>query len=435
MKRIILVITLLSCVGDLYCQILKQKIITSDIENFWIAYDKIISIKDSTLQYKFLETFYINKASKGLKKIIALKNYTNKKYLDAINQYPLFWQSIRQNTNKIPQKVIEIELAVNKLKQIYPQLKNIPIYFTMGVLRTNGTAQGDNLLIGSEMALTDSKVNFSELPEIYHYYYANYSKAFETIDLLCIHEYIHTQQKTIVDNLLCASIYEGIAEFLSTKILEKPSNLPAMEFGKKNKELVRTKFENDIFIRNNMNNWLWGTNRNELKERDLGYYVGYTISEIYFDMASDKNITIKQMIEIDYNNDTQLYSFIDKTHYFSDSIKNLENKFEKSRPTVVSITQFENKSQKVNPKLKIITLNFSDSMNKETRGFDFGPLGEKGVLMVKKIIGFSDDGKSFTYEIELKPNKRYQSLVSNRFLGINGLPLKPFLIDIKTKTE
>ena len=89
-------------------------------------------------------------------------------------------------------------------------------------------------------------------------------------------------------------------------------------------------------------------------------------------------------------------------------------------------------NNKVDYQLKKITLNFSTAMNKETRGFDFGPLGENNVLKVQNVIGFSEDGKSFTFEVELEPNKQYQSLVTNRFVSLSGIPLKPFLIDFKT---
>lgn len=56
-------------------------------------------------------------------------------------------------------------------------------------------------------------------------------------------------------------------------------------------------------------------------------------------------------------------------------------------------------------------------------------------LRVKNVVGFSEDGKSFTFEVELKPNQRYQSLVTNRFRTINGISLKTFLIDITTANK
>lgn len=74
-------------------------------------------------------------------------------------------------------------------------------------------------------------------------------------------------------------------------------------------------------------------------------------------------------------------------------------------------------------------------MNTNHRGFDFGPLGENNVLRVKNVVGFSEDGKSFTFEVELKPDQKYQSLITNSFRATNGVNLKPYLIDIKTAVE
>ena len=71
-------------------------------------------------------------------------------------------------------------------------------------------------------------------------------------------------------------------------------------------------------------------------------------------------------------------------------------------------------------------------MNTGARGFDFGPLGETNVLRVKRYIGFSADGKSVSIEVDLTPNKHYQLLLTDRFENVNGVPIKPFLIEFDT---
>jgi uncharacterized protein YjaZ len=432
MKKVIVTLLLFANWTGLFAQSNKQQFITSDIDNFWAAYDKIITTKDSVQQYEFLNKLYIEKGSDGLKSILELKQYTPKKYLEAINQFPLFWQSIRHNSNESKNVSGNVEIAINKLKAVYPELKRVPIYFTVGVFRTNGTGISDRVLIGSEMALTDKNTKFGELPDYLHYFYINYAKSFETIDLLCAHEYIHTQQKELVQNLLSASLYEGVAEFVSTKVVGKPSNAPAIAFGKQNSKKVKMKFEQDMFIPSRFYDWLWSSNKNSFDVRDLGYYIGYAICERNYEMAKDKKKAIKEMIELDYTNEAQIEKFVDRISFFSSTLKKLNQNHEKLRPRVINIVQFKNGSQNVSPALTQITLNFSASMDKNNRGFDFGPLGESNVLSVKNVIGFSEDGKSFTFEIELKPNKRYQILISNHFCKTNGIPLKPFLVDIKT---
>lgn len=74
-------------------------------------------------------------------------------------------------------------------------------------------------------------------------------------------------------------------------------------------------------------------------------------------------------------------------------------------------------------------------MNKDFRGFDYEPLGEDHVLSVRNFKGFSEDGLSATVEIDLKAGKQYQVLITNKFIYLNGNPLKPFLLDIQTASN
>ena len=138
------------------------------------------------------------------------------------------------------------------------------------------------------------------------------------------------------------------------------------------------------------------------------------------------------MIELDYNNENELIQFVEKTKYFDQPLINYKSEFENSRPKVIGIKEFENGNRNVNPETKIITLLFSQPMNIQSRGFDYGPLGEGNVLGVQKIIGYSDDKKSFTFEVNLEPERQYQSIATENFTDESGLPLHPFLIDFTT---
>jgi hypothetical protein len=119
------------------------------------------------------------------------------------------------------------------------------------------------------------------------------------------------------------------------------------------------------------------------------------------------------MIALDYNDEAQIEEFVNRTTFFSKPLEELYNDFDKSRPTIMNIEPALMDSNKVSPSLKKITLHFSTAMNKESSGFDFGPLVEENVLRVQNIVGFSEDGKSFTFEVALEPNKQYQSLGTN----------------------
>ena len=280
MKKIICFIIFLGLINGLLAQKTELVFVSTDIENFWNAYDKITTTKDSVQQYRLLRELYLNKGTDGLKGIIEVRDYSEKEFIDWITQNPKFWNSIRPNTLKVKDIYPKINTNIKKLKKAYPDIKPSTIYFTIGAFRTGGTIQGNKVLIGSELSLADKTTIIDELPGWRQSFYKTQNPLKE-LPLLCTHEYIHTQQKELVLNLLSMCLYEGVAEFISCKVTNTKSDTPAIEFGKANQKIVVDKFVTDLFVMTNNYNWLWGENRNELKVRDLGYYIGYEICERY----------------------------------------------------------------------------------------------------------------------------------------------------------
>lgn len=415
----------------------SKDIVTTDIDNFWTAYDKITSTKDTIQQYQYLDKLFLEKGTVGLNALIANRNYTPKEYLEAINNYPKFWSSVRNNTLRANEFSSDLESGIEKLKKIYPDLKPAKIYFTIGALRTGGTTMDSLVLIGSEIAMADKNTVTSEFSTEIATNRRKYfdSNPINNLVLLNIHEYVHTQQNPIVHNLLSYSIYEGVAEFVSVKAMKTTSSTPAIEYGKKN-DKIRQKFENEMFYGNNVNQWLWSDAKNDFDVRDLGYYIGYQICEIYYEKSQDKQSAIKKMIQLDYSNETEIENFVNGTEFFSKSLGELHKEFETKRPNVIKIKQFENNSEKVSSKINQITIQFSEPMNENFRNFDYGPMGENNAIRFKKLVGFSDNGKSLTFEIEnLEPNKQYQLIIGSGFRNLKDIPLKPYLIDFKTSAE
>ncbi len=144
------------------------------------------------------------------------------------------------------------------------------------------------------MSLADKTTVIDEFPNWPKSYYKTHNPIQEVV-LLCIHEYIHTQQNEFVENLLSMCLWEGVAEFISCKVTGKKSDAAAIEFGKANQKIVVDKFVSDLILKTNNYSWLWGENRNELKVRDLGYYIGYEISERYYNLSKNKSTAIKEL--------------------------------------------------------------------------------------------------------------------------------------------
>jgi hypothetical protein len=69
---------------------------------------------------------------------------------------------------------------------------------------------------------------------------------------------------------------------------------------------------------------------------------------------------------------------------------------------------------------------------KYNTGIDYGPLGQEYFPKIDTKREFADDGKSWTFEADLKPNQQYQILISTNFRKENGIRIRPYLIDFKT---
>ncbi len=425
---------LIACIiGTSFCISAQSQImVATDIENFWMAYDKITTTDDSSLQYRYINELYLEKGSEGLNAIVQVKNYTAKEYIDAIKNYPAFWESLRKNSLSTAFLYGDIESDINKLKSIYPNLSPAVIYFTIGAFRSNGTTSGKNILIGCEMALGDTTTEISEFPDFRQKFY-NEFKPKENIALLCTHEYVHTQQKELVHNLLTYCIYEGVAEFISCHATGKVSNTPAIAFGKANEQLVINKFLQDIFV-GNPYNWLWGENTNELKVRDLGYYIGYEICERYYNLSADKTAAVRELIELDFTNEDEVERIVDQTKLFPKSLEQLWQDYEDARPKVIAVEPFNNKSNRVEPGFTEIKFLFSQPIDTCCQGLDYGPLGDAAFQAISiENRQFSADGKSWTISLYLEPNKTYQYVLSENFRDATGNRLKPYLIEFKTK--
>lgn len=427
-------VTILVFISNLaFAQSQSKDIVTTDINNFWSAYDSITATTDSIKQYEILDRTFISKGTPGLRAMMAARGYTSKSFIDAIHAYPMYWKSIRGSMLKAKEYSAAIAKNIEMLKSIYPDLKPAKIYFTVGAFSSGGTTMDSLVLIGSEISLADSNAYTREFetanPNLAKFIRTN---PVNTLVFTNIHEYIHTQQKTTVaQNLLGQCLLEGVAEFIAEKATGKRSTLPALLYGKANKKRIAAAFASQMFNTSN-GFWLYSDTDNEFKMRDLGYYVGYAICEGYYNKSSEKKQSVKNMIELDYNNQSSLIAFATQSGYFEKPVAELYRHYEMSRPTVTGISQIADEKS-VSVSERTITINFSEPMDKRFRNFELGPLGKDHILTIKKMVGFSNDGKTLSFEVELDAGKHYQLMVGEGFRNLQGISLKPYLIDFTSK--
>ncbi|MGD1845530.1 MAG: Ig-like domain-containing protein [Salibacteraceae bacterium] len=405
---------------------------TSDILRFWRAYELIRETDSRKKQLAILKKEFFQTATAGQKAMFKARRYTPEEYLQTINDYPTFWETVRQQTLQADHYGKQIEKGIVKLKGIYPDLRPANIYFTIGALRSNGTTLGNKVLIGSELALGDSLTELGELPEKFDYlkdYFKN--NPVQGIVFLNLHEYVHTQQKTTVgESLLAKTLIEGVAEWTAEMAMERPSPNPQIAFGKSNDLELKAAFAKEMFSPD-FSNWLWNSSDNPYGMRDLAYYLGYAICESYYQKANDKALAIKTMIELDYNNAETLANFVDASGYFDSPIEVYQTAFELQRPRVVKVEQLPTPNTLVDPTTTQIRVVFSEPMDRDRIATEVGTLGAKHVPKIEKTE-FLEDGKILIYTVTLQPKTDYEMVLHWTMRSLQGYPLVPYTLKFST---
>lgn len=294
------------------------KVVDTDIALFWGVYDQIRAEPDRDRQLQLLQRGYLDKGTPGLAAFQQAKGYDAATYVDAIRAYPAYWDSIRPRTALAVPVVGKVERHLQRFRSLYPGLRDAAIYFEVGALRSAGTTQGDKVLIGMEMSTGDDMVDTSQMPERLQRFFAQYfaSKPLDDLDVLVIHEFVHTQERGARNSLLAQAVYEGVADFVAEQVAGRLPEQDYVRYGPAHDAAIREAFGKDM-AGNDYSSWLYNDTRNAFGTRDLGYYVGYAICSDYYRRSKDKREAIRAMIELDFADETAVRRFVDASGYFS----------------------------------------------------------------------------------------------------------------------
>lgn len=432
MKKLIVLCFLFAGIKPVIAQNSEQKVFTSDIDNFWIAYDSIQTTKDSLKQIGLIQKLYIDNGTQGLKAFMIARNYSAKLWIELINKYPKFWNSIRPNTFSVKSYAAEIEKSIQKFKDLYPDLKDAKMYFTVGGLRSGGTTMNNMVLIGTEIATGNPSTDVSEFPSKWLESVFKNQKP-DNIIALNIHEYVHTQQKGDPNTLLGQAIKEGACDFITELVIGGPMQNNYIVYGREHEAELKDQFKKEMFT-SYTNNWLYnGTKATTVA--DLGYFMGYTICKSFYNNSADKKKAISEIIELNYKDSDAIEKFLNNSKYYHEKLNKEEivKEFENNKPYVIKLEPFANGDNTVDPRIKELKIVFSVSMNKNGYSINNGKRG-KDYSPIVGVVGFSEDGKAFTLKIEMKPDHEYEFIITdNSFRSADGYPLKPYEVKFKTR--
>lgn len=313
MTRYFIFCVLLSVMGPIRAQQPARDVYTSDIDNFWIAYDSVQTTSDSVKQTAFIQKLYVDKGTEGLKTFMKVRSYTPELWARVIRQYPKFWRSIRQNMSVVPQREAEATQYLKKFKALYPDYQEAKIYYTVGALKSGGTAEGKTLLVGMEIAAGNNTTDVSEFP---NKRLENLFKTIKTDNIVpfTIHEYMHTQQKEEGKTLLGQALCEGVCDFLTELVLDRPLTHPYLQYGREHETEIKARFKKEMYNAD-YSQWIYNSSTSQ-GIGDLGYFMGYTICKSYYQHAANKKQAIREMIELPYSDATAISQFLARSKYF-----------------------------------------------------------------------------------------------------------------------
>lgn len=209
---------------------------------------------------------------------------------------------------------------INRFKKLYPDFREGDIYFCVGINNSGGTVNDRTVYIGTEVMASD-KENWA-LSIVLHEFTHTQQWVQRNITRLKSSDSLAKEYFKTHSQLLGKCLDEGIPDFVSELVNEEslaktyPTGHTA--FGLKNEQVIWHDFKKDMFLPyDDSKGWLYSKREiNGEKITDLGYFVGYQIAKTYYKNAKNKQQALKEMIELDFN-DENAKKFLFASGYLS----------------------------------------------------------------------------------------------------------------------
>ena len=271
------------------------KFVTSDIDNFWRAYDLAKSETDRAKRVTAFQTEYLDKGSAGLKDFIRLRIKSADALVTSIDKLPKYYASIRPSTLELKRMEKRMRKSFSKFKSLYPDAVFPDVYFLVGIANTGGTTGPSGLLIGAEMYGKTKDTPNEELPEWMRFVLAGVDQ----VPGIVAHESCHYNQNLARDQrtLLAKALQEGSCDFIGELISGQNINDKLKPYGRGHAAEIWRDFQAGM-DKPDFSNWFYNAATAKDRPADLGYHVGYIISRAYYERAKDKRQAVRDILNI-----------------------------------------------------------------------------------------------------------------------------------------
>jgi hypothetical protein len=266
----------------------NASIVLSDIDLFWAAYDRM---KDAPDREAVLEHEYLERGSAGLQDFVFSRIHSAADLLKTIDHAPRYYSALRPASLRIREMVPGMKVTFRKLKELYPRANFPDVYFLIGRMNSGGTTGPSGLLLGADMYGRQPGVSLAELSQ----WHQDVLMTVDDIPPVVAHELIHFQQETEGKTLLAQAIVEGSADFIGEMISGRKSMQNVYAYGMKHEAELWSDFSKEM-NGEDFSHWMYQGKTVNGRPADLGYFIGYRISQAYYEKAGDKKKAIVDIL-------------------------------------------------------------------------------------------------------------------------------------------
>jgi hypothetical protein len=270
----------------------KAEVVTADVVHFWRAFDESGKVPTERRGDVYRRE-YFDLGSQGLKDYAAFRRVTAETLAAHVEQNRDAYATIRPFINEVVKQKPVIQAAFRRLKALYPDMKfPAHVYLVVGPQKGAGMNSDNGIILAADMFATPPGTPYS---------YTRVSAAY--VPYAAVHETIHfnqayqtNDQSTLLQNV----VSEGTADFIASLVLQEPAvrqHTDRWHYGCGNETELAARLlrEADLKI---TKPWLFDHAPDTGWPPDMGYWIGYRISQAYYDRANDKRAALRDMLGV-----------------------------------------------------------------------------------------------------------------------------------------
>lgn len=291
---IITVILVAACSPSSYItKVDKVPIVYDDVQHL---HDLLSKYSAKDINEAIIQKEYFDKGTPGLKGLIEKDRLSAATYAQYVSAHYGFLKSVCAQLPNIQSQSHQLKGLLKQFSDYFPNARYMPSYFVIGQGYHGGTATPAGFVIELQknvLGLPNIDKSTIDTTKI---------SSYDNIDQLWIHEQVHIARKKqhLSSSLLRMTIDEGSADFIAYKMTGKISHARTYQYGEENHERLVKEWKEDLKkdATKVRVKWVWNWGRSSTRPPDIAYYIGFKITEAYYDNHDDKERALKDILEM-----------------------------------------------------------------------------------------------------------------------------------------